>query len=768
MYTVEAFDQYDNTLGDVTALSTFAITPDGTCDDPTATCQSTVSGPAHGDGDLRSAKTATSDLTVSPGTLDHIVLSPSSATVDPTVGQTYSIEAFDALDNPITDVTASTTLTIDGAGTCDNLAHTCTAAPAGDYTVTATYSGKTDTGTLTINELPPVAADDTADSIFEDGGPKNVDVIANDSDPNGDALTVSGTTDGAHGTVAIDVSGLFVTYTPEADWSGSDSFTYTISDGHGGFDTASVDVTVVPQNDPPSFSLLGDQTVLEDAGPQTVVGFATGSPGPPDESGQTLSYVIDSDSNPGLFTVEPSISSAGDLTFTAGPDLNGSATITVHAVDSGPNGAGDINFSAPQTFDVNVTAVDDAPVAVDDGAPYLVKQGVAITISAAAGVLTNDTDIDTPSDQLTAVLDTQPADGTVTLNPNGSFTYTSSGIIGPESFTYHVNDGSLDSNIATVSMDVYLNHVPTAVSDIVTVVSGSGYVALGVLVNDYAANPDPGETLLITSASHPIHGTVSITGGGTGLKYRPASGFIGSDVFTYTITDGTFTSTGSVLVKVPKDTYKPVATAPVQTIGSQTMGTSTVKIHLVWSGTDKGYGVSKYELWWSTDGHSYKKIKTTSASSSSATLTLNHVYRFRVRAIDKKGNIGSFAYGPTFKFVRYQETSLVYVTAWSTVNSASYSSGHARTTSTAGRSATLTTTGRTFTWIGVKGPTRGTADVYVDGVLKVHLNLNSSTRTYRKVIWSITFASSAAHSFKIVYTGPTTRRVEVDAIVVLR
>ena len=447
-------------------------------------------------------------------------------------------------------------------------------------------------------------------------------------------------------------------------------------------------------------------------------------------------------------------------------------------VDNGPNGGGDVNFSPTQTFQITVTAVDDSPVAVDDGpsvAPsgpnaYLVKQGIVLTVNTAAGVLTNDTDIDTAHGTLTAVVNVLPIHGTVTLNADGSFTYTptAGSYVGQDQFTYHAFDGTSGSNIATVSLYIYLNHAPTAVADITTVVSGSGYVALNLLANDNAANPDVGEVLHITAATHPIHGTVVITGGGTGLSYRPTSGFIGSDTFSYTISDGVSSSSASVLVKVPKDTYKPTATAPVQTIGTQTAGTSTVKVHLAWTGADRGYGVSKFELWVSTDGHSYKKVKTTSASSSSATLTLNHTYRFRVRAIDKKGNIGSYAYGPTFKFVRYQETSVVYTSTWLTSNSSSYSSGHAKSTSTLGATATITTSGRTFSWLAVRGTTRSTADVFVDGVLKAHLSLVYTSTQYKRVIYSITFATSAVHSFRIVYTGPTNRRIDLDAIFVLR
>ena len=753
-YTVTGVDQYGNSLGDVTASSTLTITPDGTCNDISHTCSSTVSGShtvtAH-DGIL----TDTSTLTINPGALDHITISPSTATVGPAVAQPYTAQAFDSFNNSLGSVTSTTTFAIDGGGSCNNVAHTCQALSVGDHTVTGTHLAKTDTATLTITNVAPIAVDDAAPSMLEDALATTIDVLSNDTDANGDTLTITAKTNGTHGTVAIVAGNLSVTYTPAANYNGPDSFTYTISDGNLGTDSATVSVTVVAQNDAPSFTTLGDQTVLEDAGPQTVAGFATGSAGPPNENTQTLAYVIDSNSNSTLFLAQPAISPSGDLTFTSSADANGSATITVHLVDSGPNGGGDVNFSPTQTFQIIVTAVDDAPVAVDDGpmpAPtpnpnsYLVKEGIALTVNAAAGVLTNDTDIDTAHNLLTAVADVLPTHGTLTLNPDGSFTYTPNAgtYVGPDSFTYHANDGTSDSNIATVSIYIYLNHAPTAVSDIFTVVSGSQYVALPVLTNDNAANPDSGETLLITSATHPIHGTVVITGGGTGLSYRPASGFIGSDTFSYTISDGVFSSSASVLVKVPKDTYKPVATAPVQTIGTQTTGTSTVKIHLAWTGTDRGYGVSKYELWWSTDGHSYKKIKTTSASSSSAILTLNHVYRFRVRAIDKKGNIGSYAYGPTFKFVRYQETSAVYTSTWLTSNSPSYSSGHARTTSTLGATATVTTTGRTFTWLGARGTTRSTADVFVDGVFKAHLSLVYTSTQYSRVICSrSTFPTSA-------------------------
>ena len=81
----------------------------------------------------------------------------------------------------------------------------------------------------------------------------SVNVRANDTDPDGDPLSVTPKTNGAHGTVACITAGV-CTYTPAAGFSGADSFTYTVKDGHGGTDTATVAVTVTPvaTNHPPS------------------------------------------------------------------------------------------------------------------------------------------------------------------------------------------------------------------------------------------------------------------------------------------------------------------------------------------------------------------------------------------------------------------------------------------------------------------------------------------------------------------------------------
>ena len=315
-----------------------------------------------------------------------------------------------------------------------------------------------------------------------------------------------------------------------------------------------------------------------------------------------------------------------------------------------------------------------------------------------------------------------------------------------------------------------VNHAPVAVNDAFPVVAGSPATALDVLTNDNAANPDLGETLTIANVTQGNHGgAVVITGLGTGLTYQPAASFTGTETFTYNVSDGSLTSNfATVTITVPGDTFKPVTTGPVQSISAQVIGTSTVIVHLAWTGTDTGSGIKNFELQESLNGGTWTTIKTTTALSASVTTNVGSTYRFRVRATDNAGNVGVFTVGPTFKVAMYQETSATYNSSWVSLTSPLFLGGHAKAATTVGMTATLSTTANTFTWVGVRGPTRGTADVYIDGVLQAHLNLVAASVTYRYVIWSISFPTSGPHALKIVYTGPSTKRIDLDAVVVLR
>src|SRR5205807_10423883 len=118
-----------------------------------------------------------------------------------------------------------------------------------------------------------------------------------------------------------------VTYTPNANYHGSDSFTFQADDGQGGTSIGTITITINPVNDPPTFNLGANPvTSLEDAGPQTLPGYASSiSPGPTaDEAGQTVTFTVTNDNN-ALFSVQPAIAPNGTLTYTSAPNGNGSA-----------------------------------------------------------------------------------------------------------------------------------------------------------------------------------------------------------------------------------------------------------------------------------------------------------------------------------------------------------------------------------------------------------------------------------------------------------
>src|SRR5262249_21260912 len=144
------------------------------------------------------------------------------------------------------------------------------------------------------------------------------------------------------------------TYKPNPNFFGADSFTYTVTDGHGGNATASVNVTVAPVNDAPSFSKGADQAGTGVVGPRSVANWATSiSAGPSNETGQALNFIV-SNNNNALFSTQPAVAPDGTLSYTPAANVAGSATITVSLHDSGGTASGGVDTSAPQTFTITV------------------------------------------------------------------------------------------------------------------------------------------------------------------------------------------------------------------------------------------------------------------------------------------------------------------------------------------------------------------------------------------------------------------------------
>jgi CSLREA domain-containing protein len=188
---------------------------------------------------------------------------------------------------------------------------------------------------------------------FNVGGAESITtVVATSSNaavvPNNSAnLTVTGT-----GSVRT------LTINPAADQFGTSTITLTVNGPNSQSMTDTFVLTVNPVNDAPSFTKGADQTVSNDAGTQTVNSWATNvSPGPANESSQAVNFLVTANTNPGLFTVAPSISPTGTLTYQPANNAGGSATITIVLKDNGGTANGGVDTSAPQSFNITVVPV---------------------------------------------------------------------------------------------------------------------------------------------------------------------------------------------------------------------------------------------------------------------------------------------------------------------------------------------------------------------------------------------------------------------------
>jgi large repetitive protein len=393
---------------------------------------------------------------------------------------------------------------------------------------------------LPVND-PPVAANDSystnEDTLLTVAVPG---VLGNDTDRDGDSLTAHVVNPPAHGTLTLNPDGSF-TYLPSRDFHGQDGFTYRAHDGTVDSTVATVTITIVQINDPP---VAGDDvyTTAED----TVLTIA--APGVKDND-------VDPDGDP--FTVRliglPShgtlvLAGDGSFLYTPAENFHDTDHFTYRANDS----LGDSNLA---TVTITVTAVNDPPVARDDA--YTGLQDTPLVVGAP-GILGNDTDVD--GDPLSAVGATLPEHGALTLNANGSLTYLpEDGFVGTDSFTYTAHDGTVASNVATVSITIIsTNDPPVAVDDNFTTAEDVLLTVAvpGVLANDTDADGNPLTTHLV---SPPTAGILTLNANGS-FTYLPGANFHGTDTFTYLARDGMADSNvATVMIAVTPVNDRPVA-----------------------------------------------------------------------------------------------------------------------------------------------------------------------------------------------------------------
>lgn len=388
-----------------------------------------------------------------------------------------------------------------------------------------------DTATVTIlvvpdnggNE-PPIAQDDEAQTNQD--VPVSGNVQGNDGDPDGDPITSAGPIDGpSNGSVTVNQSGDF-TYTPDPGFTGVDTFTYETCDNGGLCDTATVTITVIPplgpSNDPP---FAGDDAALT---PQEVPVSGNLLLNDNDPNGDNIilqTTPISGPSNGGV-----SILPDGTYTYTPGPGFTGTDQFVYEICDDGVP-----SLCAQATCYITVYPDNNPPIAEDDFNNTLVNTPIN------GNVITNDSDPDGDNIAVSPTLVDTPDNGSVTINPDGTYTYTPNlDYEGEDSFTYVLCDDGVPilCDTAEVAIEVVPitlgNEPPIANDDVAQTLQGVP-VTSNILVNDDDPDGDP-ITLTTTPLTGPSNGTVSILPDGT-FTYTPDPAFTGIDSYTYRICD---------------------------------------------------------------------------------------------------------------------------------------------------------------------------------------------------------------------------------------
>ncbi|WP_274013071.1 tandem-95 repeat protein, partial [Vibrio parahaemolyticus] len=427
------------------------------------------------------------------------------------------------------------------------------------FTYIVTSGGVSESTTVNVDVTPvndaPVAKDDTA--ITDEDTPVTIDVLPNDTDIDGDKLSIqSATVPEAQGKVEI-VDGKLV-FTPAENFNGHAEIIYTVTDG-ALTDQATVKVTVNAVNDTPVVeSNIADQALAEDFTPYTI-DLNTAFSDVDNVDGE-LTFSVSGNSNIQVAIVN------GIATITPTADWNGSETRTFTATDpSGESISQTVNFTVAPVADI----VADKATVVED-------------TSTVIKVLGNDT---FEGDGKVVSLDTNngPANGTVSVNPDGSVTYTpNDNYHGTDSFTYIVTSGGV-SESTTVSVDVTPENDAPVAKDDTAITDEDTPVTIDVLPNDTDVD---GDKLSVESASVPKEqGTVEVVNGK--LVFTPAENFNGDAEITYTVTDGELTDEAKVTVTVnPVNDAPTIKVDAVESITEDAVNTDTVVATLTVRDTD--------------------------------------------------------------------------------------------------------------------------------------------------------------------------------------
>jgi VCBS repeat-containing protein len=413
-----------------------------------------------------------------------------------------------------------------------------------DVTVQVSDGTLTDTQAISVtvtnvNEAP-IASNDlyAVDQNSTLVVPIGTSLLANDSDPENDALLVASSSTPSHGTLSLTTSdGAFI-YTPNAGYVGSDSFTYTITDGNGHTSDATASININAVNVAPATTPVTLSPIAEDSGPRIIT------------QAELLANASDANGD-GLTAIGLAISSGGGTlldngngtwTYTSALNDNSSASFSYTVSDGG--------LTVPGSATLDITPVNDAPVAT--GATINATEDTLYS-----GTLPAASDVD--GDPISYALNTQAAQGTAIVNAGGTFSYTpNANSNGSDSFSFTISDGNGGSNTYVVTVNVApVNDAPVANNDSVAGSEDSTLTG-NVLANDSDVE---GDSLTAALMSGPAHGSLTLNTDGS-FSYAPNANWNGADSFSYKANDGTQDSTIATVTL----TVNPVNDAPTTTL----------------------------------------------------------------------------------------------------------------------------------------------------------------------------------------------------------
>ncbi|WP_165443221.1 Ig-like domain-containing protein [Acinetobacter ihumii] len=386
------------------------------------------------------------------------------------------------------------------------------------------------------NKVPQVLDIDKEQPISVVEDKPKTGTIVNVTDPDGDDLTYTVSSNPSHGTVTIDPATGAYTYTPAANYNGNDSFVVTVADGKGGSTTVTVPVTVTAVNDAPVA-----QAITATGAEDSIIAVSLSGT---DVDGTVVSFKLSTLPANGSFysnaagtgialtTTDVITASTNGATiyFKPNADWNGNTNFQYSATDN--NG---LVSSSTATGTITVTAVNDAPTAT------------ASSISTDEDTPVNGSVVgqDVDGDSLTYSVSGNPSHGTVTIDPaTGAYTYTpAANYNGNDSFEVKVDDGKGGSTTVTVPITV------TAVNDAPTATASSISTDEDTPVNGNVVGQDvDNDSLTYSVSGNPSHGTVTIDPTTGAYTYTPATNYNGNDSFVVTVADG---KGGSTTVTVP-------------------------------------------------------------------------------------------------------------------------------------------------------------------------------------------------------------------------